>query len=75
MVSFTWSLEKLFVKGGVTRGNYRIPLRVFELKSKTRNALPSQMLRKKSSSAPCYTVFEFLGNIVARKIDVASSPV
>ena len=50
-------------------------LRDFELKSKPRNALPSQMLREKSSSAICYTVFDFLRNIVARKIDVASCPV
>ena len=28
--------------------------------------LPSQMLREKSSSAPCYTVFDFLRSIVAQ---------
>ena len=54
---------------------YRTPLRVFELKSKTRIALPSQKLREKSASATCYMVFDFSHNIVALKIDVASCPV
>ena len=65
--------------GPVTRGNFlnvrHLALRVFDLVSKTRNVLPSKMLRKKSSPVPCYTVNDFSRNIVARKIVVASCPV
>ena len=87
MVSFRWSLAKDFLlKEALHGANCNVDIsrnnvaksntvKSFWTHSKIRNALPSQMLREKSSSAPCYPVFDFSGNIVARKIHVASCPV